>query len=283
VINNWNKHYIRTDNYKIIIDEPARDVPDFREHAERLSKIIVGSKPRFTVGIFGGWGTGKTTMMQMINDQIKKSYSDNVTTIWFDSWRYEREEYSLMIPLQRTIILSLHEVINSKLIGNEKKKTLKRVQLGGMIKAVAAAAGVNLGAEAGTSGGKISAGLTLDFAKILDEYSSKGHVYVNQEKIYFHKHVSDYLKEELDWIKNTHKLVIFIDDLDRCTPDGALEILESIKTFDIEGIIYVIGMDPSTIDPIIQVKYGKSPKISGLDHKRMKPTIAQSTTKYCYS
>jgi hypothetical protein len=108
-------------------------------------------------------------MMQMINDQIEKSYSDNVTTIWFDSWRYEREEYSLMIPLQRTIILSLHEVINSKLIGDEKKKTLKRVQLGfvKMIKAVAAAAGVNLGAEAGTSGGKISAGLTLDFAKIL--------------------------------------------------------------------------------------------------------------------
>ena len=118
-----------------------------------------------------------------------------------------------------------------------------------MIKAVAGGAGVDLGAEAGTSGGKISAGLTLDFAKILDEYSSEGHVYVNQEKIFFHKHVSDYLKEELDGIKNTHRLVIFIDDLDRCTPEGALEILESIKTFfDIEGIIYVIGMDPSTIE-----------------------------------
>ena len=52
-------------------------------------------------------------MMQMINDEIKKSNSDTVTTIWFDSWRYEREEYSLMIPLLRTIILTLHEVINS--------------------------------------------------------------------------------------------------------------------------------------------------------------------------
>ena len=204
-MNNWNKGYIQTDDYKIIIDEPARDVSDFREHAERLSKIIVGSKPQFTVAIFGGWGTGKTTMMQMINDQIKKSYSDTVTTIWFDSWRYEREKYSLMIPLLRTIILTLHEVINSDDDDNEKKKTLKRVQSGfvKMIKAVAAEAGVNLGAEAGTNGGKISAGLTLDFAKILDEISSEGHVYVNQEKTYFHKHVSDYLKEELDSIKNT--------------------------------------------------------------------------------
>ena len=73
-INNWNKRYIQTDDYKIIIDEPARarDAPDFTEHAERLSKIIVGSKPQFTVGIFGGWGTGKTTMMRMINEQINE-------------------------------------------------------------------------------------------------------------------------------------------------------------------------------------------------------------------
>ena len=44
-------------------------------------------------------------------EEIKKKYSDNATTIWFDSWRYEREEYSLMIPLLRTIILTLHKVI----------------------------------------------------------------------------------------------------------------------------------------------------------------------------
>jgi len=208
-------------------------------------------------------------MMQMINDEIQKRNSDIATTIWFDSWRYEREKYSLMIPLLRTIILSLHEVINSTSIGNEKKATLIRVQMGfvKMIKAVAMGTGVNLGAEAGTSGGKVSAGLTLDFAKILNEFSSEGQVHVNQEKIYFHKHVSDYLRKELEGIKDKHRLVIFIDDLDRCTPEGALEILESIKTFfDIEGIIYVIGMDPSTIDSIIQVKYDKNPKISGLDY-----------------
>jgi KAP family P-loop domain len=38
--------------------------------------------------------------------------------------------------------------------------------------------------------------------------------------------------------------------------------------FDIEGIIYVIGMDPTTIDPIIQVKYGQHSKISGLAYMK---------------
>ena len=126
---------------------------------------------------------------------------------------------------------------------------------------------MNLGVEGGTVGGKASAGLSFDIGKILDEYESEGYAFFKHKKIYFHKHVSDYLKEELEGIKNGHRLVIFIDDLDRCTPEGALEILESIKTFfDIEGIIYVIGMDPTTIDPIIQVKYGENLKISGLDY-----------------
>ena len=134
-VNNWNKPLNQSDDrgnddsvqseYKIVIDEPAMDAPDFKEYAERLSKIIVRSKPQFTVGIFGGWGTGKTTMMQMIEGEIKNKNSDNVTTVWFDSWRYEREEYSLMIPLLRTIILTLHEVI-LKLIDDEKKKMLKK-------------------------------------------------------------------------------------------------------------------------------------------------------------
>ena len=61
--------------------------------------------------------------------------------------------------------------------------------------------------------------------------------------------------------------MIFVDDLDRCTPERALEILESIKTFfDMEGIIFVIGIDPSTINPIIKTKYGKDSKIDGMKY-----------------
>ena len=66
---------INKDNitYKIITDEPAKDAPDFRKYSERLSHIIENSTARFTVGIFGGWGTGKTTMMQMIKNQLEST------------------------------------------------------------------------------------------------------------------------------------------------------------------------------------------------------------------
>ena len=43
--------------------------------------------------------------------EIKNGYSDTATTIWFDSWRYENEEFSALIPLVRTIILNLEKYV----------------------------------------------------------------------------------------------------------------------------------------------------------------------------
>jgi len=74
-----------------------------------LSEFIINSSPRFTVGIYGDWGTGKTTLMQLIKNELKQNYSNNVETVWFDSWRYEREKYSAMVPLLRTIILTIND------------------------------------------------------------------------------------------------------------------------------------------------------------------------------
>ncbi len=59
---------------RIIIDEPDEDdAQDFKNYSEKLSQIIINSTPRFTIGIFGGWGTGKTTLMRVIKE------SSNIT------------------------------------------------------------------------------------------------------------------------------------------------------------------------------------------------------------
>ncbi|RLI99245.1 MAG: hypothetical protein DRP06_03850 [Candidatus Aenigmatarchaeota archaeon] len=62
------------------------------------------------------------------------------------------------------------------------------------------------------------------------------------------------------------KIVIFIDDLDRCAPDKVLEILESIKVFlDIEGFVYVFGINPEVVEKAIEMKY-KDMGINGEDY-----------------
>ncbi|HXG74581.1 MAG TPA: P-loop NTPase fold protein [Candidatus Nitrosotenuis sp.] len=52
------------------------------------------------------------------------------------------------------------------------------------------------------------------------------------------------------------KLVVFIDDLDRRTPEKATQILESIKVFfDIRGIVFVLGLSRSVVEAAINHKY----------------------------
>jgi predicted ATPase len=60
---------LNSNNINIINDAPTiLDASDFQKYAVQLSKLIVNknSIPRFTVGIYGGWGTGKTTLMLMM-------------------------------------------------------------------------------------------------------------------------------------------------------------------------------------------------------------------------
>jgi uridine kinase len=79
-----NKHDIEKDGsvYRIITDDPAKDASDFRKYSERISQIIVNSEARFTVGIFGGWGTGKTTIMKMIKKQLDQNQIEPTIISW---------------------------------------------------------------------------------------------------------------------------------------------------------------------------------------------------------
>ncbi len=254
----------------IITDEPITNAPDFDKYSETLSNIIVNSVPRFTVGIYGGWGTGKTTIMQMIQNHLRgEKYKDDIITIWFDAWRYENEEFSALVPLVRTIILRLEEYVQ-KLESEKNPNTVVIENLVNKFKKMGESIIMNSKANIGLEYSGAKASVETDLGKTIEDYKSKGSFFKNQSKIYFHEHISDHVKHELESIRKeteNFKIVIFVDDLDRCTPERALEILESIKTFfDIEGIIFIIGMDPSTIDPIIKTKYGEDSKINGMKY-----------------
>ena len=57
-------------------------------------------------------------------------------------------------------------------------------------------------------------------------------------------------------IRNTHRIVIFIDDLDRCNAKKAVEVFESTKAFlDIEGFIFVIGLSIDAFYKLITKEY----------------------------
>ena len=138
----------------ILTDIPEIDKPtnEFEDLANIIAGIIEGSTPEFTIGIYGKWGTGKTTLMQSIQKKfvtkeeerqykkskvysILKKYSgrmdslfvsdsqsndtnyqlvEKYPTVWFNAWRFEREKAKATIPLMIMIIERLLLELDNK-------------------------------------------------------------------------------------------------------------------------------------------------------------------------
>src|SRR3989344_9421982 len=108
----WTKPVIESQskNNKIpsilFVDSPetGKLVLDFPRYVKTLSDMIEKSTPKFNVGIFGGWGTGKTTLMLNIENALK---NNNTGTLQFNAWRYQNETSHATIPLMLNIISHL--------------------------------------------------------------------------------------------------------------------------------------------------------------------------------
>jgi len=71
-VNNNDNNENGSSKYKILIDTPAIEPAlGYTEYARALGDIINNSTPQFAVGIFGGWGSGKTTLMQELQKKIE--------------------------------------------------------------------------------------------------------------------------------------------------------------------------------------------------------------------
>jgi hypothetical protein len=92
--------------------------------------------------------------------------------------------------------------------------------------------------------------------------TSKMKAFAEEDKdtIYFHglKQIEDAMNKVIEESPES-RIVVFIDDLDRCSPKKALEVFESIKVFlGIKGFVYIIGLSHETIDKLITAEYEKS-------------------------
>jgi Cdc6-like AAA superfamily ATPase len=73
----------------------------FESTAKVLAGAAVETDYPLTIGIFGKWGTGKTSLMRLIEKEVTSVYN-NAAAVWFNAWQYEKEEH-LIVPLVATI------------------------------------------------------------------------------------------------------------------------------------------------------------------------------------
>jgi len=195
---------------KIFDDEPdyASQNFHFDLYTNQLFSLIREGLPDtpFAICLSGGWGEGKTSLLKRVHDRLKSEERDKMKVLWFDAWQYERLD-----P-----VLSLLQKIANEYPATKAKKLNEIIKgLGLVFSDVISRKAIGLG---------------------LDEIKSRFESSVVEVQT-----IRETLEKLIGFDK---KLVVFVDDLDRCSIDNTLEILESIKLmFNAKNTKFVVGAD----------------------------------------
>jgi hypothetical protein len=240
-------------DYKILLDDPAEHPAlGFPQYAQAFGEIIRESDPRFAIGIFGDWGSGKTTLMRAIERQLR--VDDTIVAVWFNAWRYEREEH-LIVPLLDTLRDALVDWAKEK----ERDPDLRdrAFKAASTVARAARAILVGLTVTAKVPGLPGSPEVAFDAGKAIADWRQTPQEAAQQAQSFYHasfKALQTSLAEFVD--QGRQRIVVFVDDLDRCLPLNALEVLESMKLFfDFQGFVFVVGLDQDAVERAIQQKY----------------------------
>src|ERR1044071_8569240 len=87
------------------IHELERDSLGLENWARVVAGIAIGTQGPFTVGVFGSWGVGKTSILRLAKEMIERSdqaEQGKITTVSFNAWEYEQESFPL-VPLISSI------------------------------------------------------------------------------------------------------------------------------------------------------------------------------------
>jgi formylglycine-generating enzyme required for sulfatase activity len=257
----------------IVNDQPTeKDALDFTPYVETLADIIQTGNTPLTIGVFGGWGSGKTSLMKMVKNQLP----DDFTVAWFDAWKYDKEE-----TLWRAFLLSVLSAVretarkqNQPLEALDYLETMlyRDIELEKV-------GGVTI--DLAKLGGKVAQGVVqigLAFipgvstlTKLVEELQKSAAVNatdevvdaihrertkIHIEQVRFLEQFQDKFKSLIQQFIAPKRLVVFVDDLDRCLPEKAIEVLEAIKLFlDAENCVFVLGLDQEVIARGIEMKY----------------------------
>lgn len=234
--------------FKVLLDDPAT-LPGlgFPSYASAFAEIIEHSKAQFAIGIFGDWGSGKTTLMRAIQRQFEAR--GDIVTVWFNAWRYEKEPH-LIVPLLDTLREELAARAESPLVSPADAGIARR-----------AAAAVGRAGKALLTGVTLAAGLpglgvTLEPGKVLADLQAEPRD--AGEALSFYHVGFNMLRDAMDEFsqQGARRVVVFVDDLDRCLPENALDVLESMKLFfDMEGFVFVVGLDQAVVERAVALKY----------------------------
>lgn len=209
-----------------------------------------------TIGVYGDWGSGKSSLIKLAINDFEGN--ENIVCLNFNAWlfeSYEDAKASLLgsildkICEEKTLTKKATDIVSGLYKSIDKLKLFKKSFLFGM--------------DIATTGGLISALSILlsesakeDNTKIKDKIKENIKDEMNDNSI--RNDIKEFRKQFDNLLEETKidKLIIFIDELDRCSPDTILSTLEAIRLFLFTGnTVFIIGADERQIAYAVKNKF----------------------------
>ena len=228
-----------------VVDEPLgrghTDRLKIKKHANALVQFVKSSQTPITIGIQGEWGSGKTSLLNTIYNELeianKSPHSKDFYMIWVNTW-----ENALMSTPEEALIKIINEIINElihsddKISSVESVKTAATTALKGMLRVGASVVGGSAGADV--------------MGEVLESKNSVKTLRETLEKLV--REIRESSNQRYD------KVVIFVDDLDRIDPPEAVKILELLKNiFSIPGCVFILAIDYQVVIKGLKAKFGE--------------------------
>lgn len=241
-------------------DVDARlDYLNYLEVAEAVSEILLDRNMRpVSVGVFGTWGTGKSSLLNLIEAQLSRTAKDEVIIIRFDAWLYQGYD-DARAALMDVIARTLYEAAkHDKGLLGTATSMLARVDkvraLGLGVEMAAAAFGIPLfGAVTrafGALGDVVAGKADEEDGKALADGGKKVAGIIRPAKEQSPPEQIDAFRREFAQVLVGLKkpMVVFVDNLDRCLPAQTIHTLEALRLFlFMEQSAFVVAADEDMV------------------------------------
>lgn len=230
-----------------IIDIPRKydqeDLFGIKIYQDALIEYIKWTETPITIALQGEWGSGKTSLMNLLRWNLCDCDQAQFFPIWINTW-----QYSLMKTSSQAIIGILEGIINQigALNPSEGKWNESKKKIGGIFKKMASVGTKIVANQVGIDGDAVD--------ELFGDDGGSAHSDVMRLK----EEINGLVQEALAHRPDRKGFIFYIDDLDRIDPPVAVEILELLKNiFDLENCIFVLAIDYDVVIKGLKPKFGE--------------------------
>ena len=253
---------------------------------ERIADIVDSVPPPFTLGLYGGWGSGKSSIMKLVRRRLDPPRDGRPLpapprgdvpappseedlrwrrTVWFNAWEHQRDTDPAVALLQEA-----QRMLRPSWWNRWRMRKWFRILRDA------------IGPALEKAGPTAVVGGPLTALRQSAEQTNRDLFAVQEDQVRKREAFTE-IVNLLARRADGGRIIIFVDDLDRCGDDAAVRLLDDIKTYlDHPRCVFVVGVNSAKLRAQRDVQHkdaqrddaqGAEPRGEGLGEDRLDKII----------